>query len=99
MKSLYVKDYYLRRIYFKCQFFIILYKSLYKNSFLPIDLRLKALYKLRILGSQVSSTKISNRCLVTNRGRSVYPKFGLSRIMVREMALSGKLPGVKKRSW
>ena len=46
-----------------------------------------------------SITKIKNRCLLTNRARSVYRKFKMSRIFFKEYALRGDLMGVKKASW
>ncbi|HLS48792.1 MAG TPA: type Z 30S ribosomal protein S14 [Actinomycetaceae bacterium] len=39
------------------------------------------------------------RCQRCGRPRSVYRKFGLCRICLREMALAGQLPGVTKSSW
>ena len=39
------------------------------------------------------------RCQRCGRPRSVYRKFGLCRICLREMALGGQLPGVSKSSW
>ncbi|MBQ5557333.1 MAG: type Z 30S ribosomal protein S14 [Aeriscardovia sp.] len=39
------------------------------------------------------------RCQVCGRPHSVYRKFGLCRICLRNMADSGKLPGVTKSSW
>ena len=39
------------------------------------------------------------RCNRCGRPRSVYRKFGLCRICLREMALAGQLPGVTKSSW
>ncbi len=44
-------------------------------------------------------TRLKRRCRVTGRSKGVYRKFGLSRIMLREMALRGELPGVRKSSW
>jgi small subunit ribosomal protein S14 len=44
-------------------------------------------------------TRRTRRCQVSGRARGVYRKFGLSRIMLREMALRGELPGVRKSSW
>jgi small subunit ribosomal protein S14 len=40
-----------------------------------------------------------SRCQRCGRPRSVYRKFGLCRICLREMALRGQLPGVTKSSW
>ncbi len=45
------------------------------------------------------STRRKNRCQLTGRGRSVYRKFGISRIMLRQLALEGKIPGMRKASW
>ncbi|MCU7556455.1 30S ribosomal protein S14 [Macrococcus capreoli] len=43
--------------------------------------------------------RLTNRCEVTGRPRSVYRKFKLSRIAFRELAHKGQIPGVKKSSW
>jgi small subunit ribosomal protein S14 len=43
--------------------------------------------------------RLHNRCLVTGRSRGYYRKFGVSRLVFREMALRGEIPGVKKSSW
>jgi len=43
--------------------------------------------------------RIRNRCLICGRPRAVYRKFGVCRICFRNMALDGKIPGVKKASW
>lgn len=45
------------------------------------------------------STRHVNRCQVTGRSRGYMRKFGVSRIVFREMALKGQLPGVRKASW
>ena len=39
------------------------------------------------------------RCNRCGRPHSVYRKFGLSRVCLRELALAGELPGVTKSSW
>lgn len=60
------------------------------------DLAYKALRKLP---RDASPIRVRNRCAVTGRPRGYYRKFGLSRIALRELALSGELPGVTKASW
>lgn len=55
--------------------------------------------KLRALPRDSSPTRLRNRCAMTGRPRAYYRKFGLSRIALRELALNGELPGVKKASW
>jgi small subunit ribosomal protein S14 len=46
-----------------------------------------------------SPTRSRNRCQLTGRSRGVLAKFKVSRIMLRELALAGKIPGMKKASW
>jgi small subunit ribosomal protein S14 len=46
-----------------------------------------------------SPTRSHNRCQITGRSKGVYRKFKISRIMLRELALSGKIPGLRKASW
>jgi small subunit ribosomal protein S14 len=46
-----------------------------------------------------SKVRLKNRCHLTGRPRGYIRYFGVSRIMFREMALNGKIPGVKKASW
>jgi small subunit ribosomal protein S14 len=45
------------------------------------------------------STRKRNRCQITGRARGVYRKFGVSRIVLRELALKGMVPGMRKASW
>ena len=44
-------------------------------------------------------TRLTRRCTLTGRARGYHRKFGISRIMLRELALRGQLPGVRKSSW
>ncbi|MEL6497692.1 MAG: type Z 30S ribosomal protein S14 [Planctomycetota bacterium] len=45
------------------------------------------------------STRTVRRCELTGRSRGVYRKFRVSRIMLRKLALEGKVPGMRKSSW
>ncbi|HEY7751429.1 MAG TPA: 30S ribosomal protein S14 [Ignavibacteriaceae bacterium] len=54
---------------------------------------------LQKLPRNSSPVRLKNRCMFTGRARSYYRKFGVSRLVFREMALKGELPGVKKSSW
>jgi len=54
---------------------------------------------LQKLPRNSSPVRIKNRCMFTGRGRSYYRKFGVSRLVLREMALRGEIPGLKKSSW
>ncbi|HPH98756.1 MAG TPA: 30S ribosomal protein S14 [Chitinophagaceae bacterium] len=54
---------------------------------------------LDLLPKNASPVRLKNRCQLTGRGRGYIRYFGLSRLMFRDMALAGKIPGVKKASW
>jgi small subunit ribosomal protein S14 len=43
--------------------------------------------------------RLKRRCALTGRPRGYYRKFGISRIALRDLALKGQLPGVRKSSW
>jgi small subunit ribosomal protein S14 len=45
------------------------------------------------------SSRRVRRCEITGRARGVYRKFRISRIVLRELALQGKIPGMRKASW
>ncbi len=45
------------------------------------------------------STRKVRRCEITGRSRGVYRKFRVSRIMLRELAHKGMIPGMRKASW
>jgi small subunit ribosomal protein S14 len=46
-----------------------------------------------------SPTRSHLRCQLTGRSRGNLRKFKVCRIMLRELALAGKIPGLKKASW
>lgn len=54
---------------------------------------------LDLLPKNASPVRLKNRCQLTGRPRGYMRYFGLSRIMFRDMALNGMIPGVKKASW
>ena len=64
-----------------------------------LEERIKLQSKLNDLPRDSSRIRIRNRCEITGRSRGVYRKFGLSRIKIRELSMSGALPGVIKASW
>ncbi len=51
------------------------------------------------LPRDASPTRSNNRCQLTGRSRAYLRKFKISRIMLRELALKGMIPGLKKASW
>jgi small subunit ribosomal protein S14 len=54
---------------------------------------------LQKLPKNSSYIRVRNRCQLTGRPRGYMRQFGLCRNQFRELALSGKIPGVKKASW
>ena len=51
------------------------------------------------LPNNSSKVRLKNRCQISGRPRGYIRYFGLSRIAMRDMALNGKIPGLKKASW
>lgn len=69
------------------------------NTKLPLEERLAAQAKLTKLPTNSSPVRLRNRCSQTGRPRGYLGFFGVSRIVFRELASSGLLPGVRKSSW
>ena len=74
-------------------------KALIKNPETTAKDRLIAQEKMAALPRNSSPVRVRNRCALTGRARGYMGFFKLSRIMFRELALQGVLPGVKKTSW
>ncbi len=55
--------------------------------------------ELQKLPRDASPTRVNNRCSLTGRSRGYIRKYGVSRIKFRELALDGKIPGIRKSSW
>ncbi len=54
---------------------------------------------LQKLPKNASPVRAHNRCKLTGRPKGYMRQFGLSRVMFREMANKGLIPGVRKASW
>ena len=74
-------------------------KALANDESLDETERLIARLKMAELPRNGNPTRIRNRCELTGRSRGFYRKFRLSRIMLRELANKGLIPGVTKSSW
>ncbi len=59
----------------------------------------EAVIKLQQLPRDASPSRQQNRCRQTGRPHAVYRKFGLCRNKLREAAMRGDVPGLKKASW
>ena len=74
-------------------------KAQAKDQSLDETERLIARLKMAEVPRNGNPTRIRNRCELTGRSRAYYRKFRLSRIMLRELANKGLIPGVIKSSW
>lgn len=59
----------------------------------------EALTKLQALPRNASPVRLQRRCRLTGRPHAVYRKFGLARNKLREAAMRGDIPGLRKASW
>ena len=74
-------------------------KKIIMDKKIPLEERFKAQQKLSKLPRNSSKTRVMNRCQITGRPHGVYRKLKISRIALRDMASSGKIPGLTKSSW
>ncbi len=70
-----------------------------KDKKISLEERIAHQNKLNDLPRNGSAIRHRNRCEITGRPRGNYRKFGLSRIKLRELSMTGDLPGVVKSSW
>jgi len=74
-------------------------KKIIKNKKLELSERFAAQLKLNKLPKNSAKIRVRNRCEVSGRPHGVYRKLKISRIALRDMASSGKIPGITKSSW
>ena len=74
-------------------------KKIINNRKLELSERFEAQLKLNKLPKNSAKIRIRNRCEVSGRPHGVYRKLKISRIALRDMASSGKIPGITKSSW
>jgi small subunit ribosomal protein S14 len=70
-----------------------------KDPKVSITEKLEIQEKFASLPRNSCPTRLNRRCRISGRSRSYYRKFGISRIALRDLALKGQLPGVRKSSW
>ena len=74
-------------------------KAIANDESLDETERLIARLKMAELPRNANPTRIRNRCEITGRPRAYYRKFRLARVMLRDLANKGLIPGVTKSSW
>jgi len=74
-------------------------KAIANDESLDETERLIARLKMAEIPRNGNPTRIRNRCELTGRPRGYYRKFRLARVMLRDLANKGLIPGVTKSSW
>lgn len=74
-------------------------KTIVADQSKPMEDRFRASIKLAALPRNSSATRLHNRCELTGRPHAYYRKLKLSRIMLRDLASFGQIPGMVKSSW
>lgn len=74
-------------------------KKMIINKTLSNEERWNAVLKLQSLPRDSSPSRLRNRCKQTGRPHAFLRKFGLSRMKMREAAMRGEIPGLRKSSW
>lgn len=73
--------------------------ALIKDKNTPLAQRFQAVLKLSAMPRNSAPSRYRNRCELTGRARGYYNRFNVSRIVLRQLASAGMMPGVKKSSW
>ncbi|HCP01543.1 MAG: 30S ribosomal protein S14 [Alphaproteobacteria bacterium] len=74
-------------------------KAIARDSSRQPEERFTARMKLAKLPRNSSKIRVRNRCEITGRPRAYYRKFRMSRIALRELGSTGRIPGLVKSSW
>jgi small subunit ribosomal protein S14 len=74
-------------------------KAIIKNKETSMEERFDAVMKLAAMPRNGAKNRIRNRCELSGRPRGTYRKFKLGRVMLRDLANFGQIPGMTKSSW
>ncbi len=74
-------------------------KAIARDSLRQPEERFAARMKLAKLPRNSAKVRVRNRCELTGRPRAYYRKFRMSRIALRELGSTGRIPGLVKSSW
>src|SRR5579875_3401450 len=74
-------------------------KEVVMNRELPVEDRFEATMKLAQLPRNGAANRVRLRCELTGRSRANYRKFKLCRVVLRDLASVGQIPGMVKASW
>jgi len=76
----------------------VLKEKIYDKK-ISLEDRYGLIIQLASMSRNSSKSRLRNRCMITGRPRGYYRKVGLSRIMLRDLAGRGEIPGFVKSSW
>jgi len=74
-------------------------KAIISNPDVDFEAKQTAIFALQKLPRDSSPVRQRNRCAISGRPRGFYRKFGLGRNKLREAAMRGDVPGLRKASW
>lgn len=74
-------------------------KKVIMNKQTSMEDRFDAVLKLAKLPRNSAENRVRNRCELTGRSRGTYRKFKLGRVILRDLAGFGMIPGMTKSSW
>ena len=74
-------------------------KAIINDKEKPVEERFKATLELAKLPRNSSATRMHNRCQLTGRPHAYYRKLKITRIVLRNLASNGEIPGMVKSSW
>lgn len=74
-------------------------KAIIVNPEMDFEEKQAAVMALQKLPRDSSPSRQRNRCALSGRPHGYYRKFGLSRNKLREAAMRGDIPGLRKASW
>jgi len=99
MKNLIERDKKKRQLVLKYEQKRLIFKMLKSNCTLSNNIRWIANLELSNLPKNSSKTRVTNRCILTGRGKAVLRSFRISRIALRTLASYGVISGLQKASW
>ena len=70
-----------------------------KDPNLSYEEKQDVMFRLQALPRNGAKVRVLNRCQISGRPKAVYRKFKVSRIVLRELAHQGMVPGMRKASW
>uniref|UniRef100_A0A6T6MKE2 Ribosomal protein S14 n=1 Tax=Timspurckia oligopyrenoides TaxID=708627 RepID=A0A6T6MKE2_9RHOD len=91
------KDYGKRKLFAKYELERKVLKTIIRNEALPLPVRVAATDRLATYPGNCSIVRVNKYCLMSGRRRGVYSDLRISRIVLRDLARHGELPGIRKK--